>query len=68
MRRRQGWDSRCRRVFQAIGFDVFRTLIDTEQVGPTRYDTVALMAAVPGSEHEGFAIFWADTYVERETS
>jgi len=26
------------------------------------------MAAVPGSEHEGFAIFWADTYVERETS
>lgn len=55
-------------AIDAIVFDLFHTLIDTEHVRPAGYDPTRLIASAGGFGVDGFAEFWEDTYVERETS
>ncbi len=51
-----------------VVFDLFHTLVDTEHLRPTGFDAVEEMAAIIGAELADFRSFWADTYVERETT
>lgn len=52
----------------AVVFDLFHTLVDTEHLRPVGFSEVESVARVIGAEPSGFAQFWAETYVERETS
>jgi putative hydrolase of the HAD superfamily len=53
---------------EAIVFDLFHTLVDTEHLRPPGFRTVESIGRVIGIDAEGLAAFWRETYVERETT
>jgi len=55
-------------VCRAVVFDLFHTLVDTEHVRPAGFVASAEVADLVGVDRGEFADFWAETYVEREST
>lgn len=53
---------------RAVVFDLFHTLVDPEPHYPIGYDKRGVIASIAGVAPAGLAAFWAETYVERESS
>ena len=52
----------------AVIFDLFHTLIDTEHLRPPGFDAVTSIAALLGLDDRQLRSFWNETYIERETN
>jgi putative hydrolase of the HAD superfamily len=55
-------------VYEAIVFDLFHTLVDTQHVLPHGYDPISAIADAMGADTDAFKAFWSDTSIERETT
>ncbi len=53
---------------QAVVFDLFHTLVDTEHLRPPGFRTIDAVGEAIGAQPEPFLAYWEQSYVERETS